>query len=130
GVARPNGRAGKLDPEDQGHRNPAAHHRAHAGSDRLLRLSQWARFRRQRISRGSGLRRRPVGSLFQHAQSLDLRRLERDPAWDHRQGGVGALMDFSYTEEQTLLRDTVARFLTDRYDFETFKRVSRSEPGW
>jgi pimeloyl-CoA dehydrogenase small subunit len=39
-------------------------------------------------------------------------------------------MDFSYTEEQTLLRDTVARLLADRYDFETFKRVSRSEPGW
>jgi pimeloyl-CoA dehydrogenase small subunit len=39
-------------------------------------------------------------------------------------------MDFSYTEEQTLLRDSVARFLADRYDFETFKRVSRGEPGW
>ncbi len=39
-------------------------------------------------------------------------------------------MDFSYTEEQTLLRDTVARFLKDNYDFETFRRVSRSEPGW
>ncbi|HEY1961137.1 MAG TPA: acyl-CoA dehydrogenase family protein, partial [Rhizomicrobium sp.] len=39
-------------------------------------------------------------------------------------------MDFSFTEEQTLLRDTVARFLADNYDFETFKRVSRGEPGW
>jgi pimeloyl-CoA dehydrogenase small subunit len=39
-------------------------------------------------------------------------------------------MDFSYTEEQTLLRDSVARFLADRYAFETFKRVSRTEPGW
>lgn len=39
-------------------------------------------------------------------------------------------MDFSYTEEQGLLRDSVARFLADHYDFETFKRVSRSEPGW
>jgi pimeloyl-CoA dehydrogenase small subunit len=39
-------------------------------------------------------------------------------------------MDFSYTEEQTLLRDSVARFLRDNYDFETFKRVSRSDPGW
>jgi pimeloyl-CoA dehydrogenase small subunit len=39
-------------------------------------------------------------------------------------------MDFSYTEEQTLLRDSIARFLSDNYDFETFKRVSRSEPGW
>jgi pimeloyl-CoA dehydrogenase small subunit len=39
-------------------------------------------------------------------------------------------MDFSYTEEQRLLRDSVARFLADRYDFETFKRVTRSDPGW
>jgi pimeloyl-CoA dehydrogenase small subunit len=39
-------------------------------------------------------------------------------------------MDFSYTEEQGLLRDSVARFLADHYDFETFKRVSRREPGW
>ena len=39
-------------------------------------------------------------------------------------------MDFSYTEEQTLLRDSIARFLSDNYDFETFKRVSRSDPGW
>jgi pimeloyl-CoA dehydrogenase small subunit len=39
-------------------------------------------------------------------------------------------MDFSFTEEQTLLRDTVAKFLTANYDFETFKRVARAEPGW
>jgi pimeloyl-CoA dehydrogenase small subunit len=39
-------------------------------------------------------------------------------------------MDFDFSEEQKLLRDTVARFLADNYDFETFKRVSRSEPGW
>jgi pimeloyl-CoA dehydrogenase small subunit len=39
-------------------------------------------------------------------------------------------MDFSYTEEQGLLRDSIARFLADHYDFETFKRVSRNEPGW
>ena len=31
------------------------------------------------------------GDLFQHAQDLDLRRLERDPAQHHRQGGSGAL---------------------------------------
>lgn len=39
-------------------------------------------------------------------------------------------MDISYTEEQTLLRDTVAKFLADNYDFEAFKRVSREPPGW
>src|ERR1051326_6333772 len=39
-------------------------------------------------------------------------------------------MDFSFSEEQTLLRDTVAKFLAANYDFETFKKVSRAEPGW
>ncbi len=39
-------------------------------------------------------------------------------------------MDFSYTEEQTLLRNSVSKFLADRYDFETFKKISRSEAGW
>jgi pimeloyl-CoA dehydrogenase small subunit len=39
-------------------------------------------------------------------------------------------MDFSFSEEQTLLRDTVAKVLAANYDFETFKKVSRGEPGW
>jgi len=39
-------------------------------------------------------------------------------------------MDFSYSEEQELLRNSVARFLADNYNFETFRNVSRSEPGW
>jgi pimeloyl-CoA dehydrogenase small subunit len=39
-------------------------------------------------------------------------------------------MDFSYTEEQTLLRNSVSKFLADRYDFETFKKISRSDAGW
>ncbi len=39
-------------------------------------------------------------------------------------------MDFSFNEEQTLLRNSVSKFLADHYDFETFKKVSRSEAGW
>lgn len=39
-------------------------------------------------------------------------------------------MDFSYTEEQTLLRNSVSKFLADNYDFESFKKISRSETGW
>jgi len=38
-------------------------------------------------------------------------------------------MDFSYSEEQELLRNTVARFLADNYTFDMFRKVSRSEPG-
>jgi pimeloyl-CoA dehydrogenase small subunit len=39
-------------------------------------------------------------------------------------------MDFSYSEEQELLRNSVARFLADHYNFESFRYVSRSEPVW
>jgi pimeloyl-CoA dehydrogenase small subunit len=39
-------------------------------------------------------------------------------------------MDFSFTEEQTLLRNSVSKFLADNYAFETFKKISRAEPGW
>ncbi len=39
-------------------------------------------------------------------------------------------MDFAYSEEQNLLRNSVVRLLADTYSFETFKRVSRGEPGW
>ncbi|MGD0189389.1 MAG: acyl-CoA dehydrogenase family protein [Rhizomicrobium sp.] len=39
-------------------------------------------------------------------------------------------MDFSFSEEQTLLRNSVSRFLADNYGFETFKTISRTEPGW
>jgi alkylation response protein AidB-like acyl-CoA dehydrogenase len=39
-------------------------------------------------------------------------------------------MDFSFSEEQSMLRDTVASFLADRYDFDTRRAVARSEAGW
>jgi len=39
-------------------------------------------------------------------------------------------MDFSLNETQTMLRDTLARYLADRYDFETRMRISRSDAGW
>jgi alkylation response protein AidB-like acyl-CoA dehydrogenase len=39
-------------------------------------------------------------------------------------------MDFSFSEEQTLLRNSVSKFLSDNYTFETFKTISRTEPGW
>jgi alkylation response protein AidB-like acyl-CoA dehydrogenase len=39
-------------------------------------------------------------------------------------------MDFNFTEEQSMLRDTVASFLQDKYDFETRRRLINSESGW
>ena len=39
-------------------------------------------------------------------------------------------MDFNFTEEQSMLRDTVASFLNDKYDFEARKGIVKSEAGW
>lgn len=39
-------------------------------------------------------------------------------------------MDFSFTEEQVLLRNSVQRFIQDKYSFEARKAILASEPGW
>lgn len=39
-------------------------------------------------------------------------------------------MDFSFTEEQTLLRDSLSAFLADTYDFEKRRAAVASSAGW
>lgn len=39
-------------------------------------------------------------------------------------------MDFSFTSEQEMLRDTVARLMREQYDFETRRKIARTETGW
>jgi alkylation response protein AidB-like acyl-CoA dehydrogenase len=39
-------------------------------------------------------------------------------------------MDFTLTDEQSILRDSVAAYLRDNYDFETRRRVGSTDPGW
>jgi len=39
-------------------------------------------------------------------------------------------MDFSFTEEQTLLRNTVQSLLADKYDFDTRRKVTKTAEGW
>ena len=39
-------------------------------------------------------------------------------------------MDFSLTEEQTILADSVARFFESDYDFETRQKIAAEEPGF
>ncbi len=39
-------------------------------------------------------------------------------------------MDFSFSEEQTLLRNMVQSFLSDKYDFETRRKIVKSADGW
>ena len=86
--------AGILDPQDQGHGNPAAHYRADAGSRWRLWRALFPRLPagwRQPASDRAGLRAPDGADVRQHAQDLDLWRLERDPAQHHREDGAGAL---------------------------------------
>ncbi len=39
-------------------------------------------------------------------------------------------MDFSFTSEQDQLRDTVAKLVSQKYDFDTRRKVAKSESGW
>ena len=39
-------------------------------------------------------------------------------------------MDFEFTEEQTMIRDSLARMIRDQYDFDTRMSAVRSESGW
>ncbi|HBA41832.1 MAG TPA: pimeloyl-CoA dehydrogenase small subunit [Alphaproteobacteria bacterium] len=39
-------------------------------------------------------------------------------------------MDFSFTEEQTLLRNSVQRFIQDNYDFDSRQKIVHSDSGW
>ena len=39
-------------------------------------------------------------------------------------------MDFSFTEEQSMLRDTVASYLADNYGFDQRRAALGREPFW
>jgi alkylation response protein AidB-like acyl-CoA dehydrogenase len=39
-------------------------------------------------------------------------------------------MDFSFTEEQSMLRDTIASYLADHYDFDARRAAVKSASGW
>jgi pimeloyl-CoA dehydrogenase small subunit len=39
-------------------------------------------------------------------------------------------MDFNFTEEQTMIRDSLARLIKDQYDFDTRRKVVASKEGW
>ncbi|MDB5432916.1 MAG: pimeloyl-CoA dehydrogenase small subunit [Caulobacter sp.] len=39
-------------------------------------------------------------------------------------------MDFNFTEEQSMLRDTVASYLQDHYDFDKRRKIITSDAGW
>jgi alkylation response protein AidB-like acyl-CoA dehydrogenase len=39
-------------------------------------------------------------------------------------------MDFSFNDEQRMLRDSLSSFLSDTYDFDARKKAIAAEPGW
>jgi len=39
------------------------------------------------------------------------------------------IVDFTYTETQDMIRDTLSRFLSDTYDFETRQKFINSDSG-
>lgn len=39
-------------------------------------------------------------------------------------------MDFNFTEEQTMIRDSLSRLIREQYDFDTRRKVVESEAGW
>lgn len=39
-------------------------------------------------------------------------------------------MDFNFTDEQNMLRDSVAKFVQNQYDFDTRRKIVKSETGW
>ncbi|MFN4025296.1 MAG: acyl-CoA dehydrogenase family protein [Hyphomonas sp.] len=39
-------------------------------------------------------------------------------------------MDFNFTEEQTMIRDSLARLIREQYDFDTRRKVVASKDGW
>ncbi len=39
-------------------------------------------------------------------------------------------MDFEFSDEQRQLREVVERYLTDKYDFDRYRAIKRSDAGW
>jgi pimeloyl-CoA dehydrogenase small subunit len=39
-------------------------------------------------------------------------------------------MDFNFTSERDMLRDSIAQLIRKQYDFETRRKIARSEAGW
>ena len=99
--------------EDQGLGAAADDDRTADGRRRPLRAALSTRTGRplERAGDRAGLGLDHRADLFQHAQGLDLRRLERNPTQHHRQGDPGALitMDFDLSDEQKLDQPTMSR---------------------
>ena len=39
-------------------------------------------------------------------------------------------MNFEFTDEQSMIRDSLSRYLRDKYDFDARGKILKSEEGW
>lgn len=53
-----------------------------------------------------------------------------DPTLNKMPVGIEQNMDLSYSEEQTMLRDSAERFLSEQYDFAARQRIAASAEGY
>src|SRR5439155_25271863 len=106
--------------EDQGDRAAAGDDRAGDGCRRPIGdagLGAGAGSVQQRARARARLGERGDQELSLPARRLDLWRHQRDPEEHPDQSRAGALMDFEFTDEQRLLRESVDRLLADHYGF-------------
>src|SRR5579863_8468662 len=67
--------------------------------------------------------------LFKPTSLLASGQEPKSPASRPRDNGVQTLMDFSFTEEQTLLRNSLSRYLAENYAFEDWRKFTRAPEG-
>ena len=140
-------RPGKLDPQDQGHRGPAAHHRADGRGDRLLRLSAMTAFfgdneypvgpdyarRRSRAIISTCARPRSMAAPTRSSATSSRRRCwgsNAQPGSPFRLSGKERQWISPTPRSRRCSAIRSRKFLADHYDFEAFKKISRSEAGW
>ena len=123
-----------LDPQDQGHGDPAGAHRA--DDARAVGPAVPARFRGRSLAWGArraGVRR-AVAAQYLNFRKVSIyggsNEIQRNIVSQMILGLCCRHMDFDYTEEQQLLKDSVGKFLEKNYSFETRKQIIASRAGY
>ena len=134
--------SGVLDAQDPHHRTQSNPHRVGHGGRRTARTrlstprDTAGRPDRRIRAAARWLRQRPTvagrrsAALLQRPGRLDLCGQQRDSAQHPGQGSVGALMDFSLSDEQEMLRDGLNKFLATRYGLERSRAAAKTGAGW
>src|SRR5207245_9093457 len=122
-----------LGAQDQGDRIAAGDDGAGDGCRRPIGdagLGAGAGSAQQRARARARLGQRGDQELPLPARRLDLWRHQRDPEEHPDQSRAGSVMDFEFTDEQRLLRDSVDRLLADHYGFAQRRGYLAEPEGW